>query len=331
MDPHALVGQWILCAYDGGARRGQSRLVTVDGVFTTDCGLLCLDVTERGLRMKTSSIYEWSRVSDVQIVTPLPKIHIKAQPMQPTATDRNGTYPLQPHESVKICWKYNRRAHMQAIADEELEEGDMSEIHARIAADQAEERAMLARWALSDPPEVHRQPNPQLAGASSSEVHWRPNKRLAGAVSDPPEVNGQPNPQLAGSSTQTRCLSCSMILCNGQCLDCDALKAAIEKSTHAAFVTGKLLEDLWEFAQQSEPVILKKRGQSFVTQPKLAYGIVNEAGEMPLFRFGFDKQDWCKILSMPDCYMKVCQLIYEEFGVEVNHCLANYFLSGDRH
>ena len=77
--------------------------------------------------------------------------------------------------------------------------------------------------------------------------------------------------------------------------------------------------------------MLHRRGHAHKSQPKLAYGMQNDAGEFPLFRFGFDKTDWDKITPMPEPYMLVCRRIEEEFGAKVTHCLVNYFPAGMEH
>ena len=109
------------------------------------------------------------------------------------------------------------------------------------------------------------------------------------------------------------------------------MSVRVQKQLHRGFVSGQMLERVWDFATSQEPLVLRKRGSAFLSQPKLTYGIENDLGELPLFRFGFDKKDWDKISPMPAPYLEVCELIGQKFGVQVTHCLANYFANGTEH
>jgi hypothetical protein len=120
-----------------------------------------------------------------------------------------------------------------------------------------------------------------------------------------------------------------------QCSDAQAaisdLELALLANTHRSFLDAQLIDEVWNFARAQKPDVLHKRGNPFVSQPKLAYGCVNSDGELPLFRFGFDKKDWDKIQPMPAAYQKVCEVISQQFGVQVTHCLANYFQDATAH
>ena len=61
------------------------------------------------------------------------------------------------------------------------------------------------------------------------------------------------------------------------------------------------------------------------SQPKLTYGVANEHGELPLFRFGFDKKDWVNIGEMSGPYLELVDLISVRFKIKVNHLLVNLF------
>ena len=90
------------------------------------------------------------------------------------------------------------------------------------------------------------------------------------------------------------------------------------------------VESVMELINSCTPILLHKRGNAMKSQPKVTYGVANENGEMPLFRWGFDKQDWTAINPMPVEFMPIVIKIEKLFGVRTNHCLANHFTDGTK-
>jgi hypothetical protein len=105
----------------------------------------------------------------------------------------------------------------------------------------------------------------------------------------------------------------------------------ILKGLNKKFIDGKSLEDTWNFVKSCEPIMLHKRGNEIKSQPKLTYGIANESGEYPLFRWGFDKCDWANIQAMPPQFLSIIDDIDKKFGVRTTHCLANYYVDGGKY
>lgn len=115
--------------------------------------------------------------------------------------------------------------------------------------------------------------------------------------------------------------------------------AAMDFTTlfHRSFLHGELLDATWTWLQEQSPYIVRYNEAWRVpvkSRPKINWGIKNNHGYWPLYKWGQIADDYGRIEDMPPQIQRVAEAIERHFGHPpgyLNSALGTFYFNGADH